>query len=212
MNLSTIPRTPSGPPNIPTNTAFSEYLSCNGQGARASGVPPIANVTQWGNYSCICDNEIDRVLAHQTPAQIAKYCPPPPNSSHGHSGSSMAMSPCTCSAGSLAASSVHTGWMPVSLPWSFGPLPPNTTLVPYGGWFHHPAGTKCEDDGTAVGTGGCTWRRDPLAVMVYGKQLLQAGWNDTDFGRGAVPNAAVYRNAAALRRAIDAIAPPCCGC
>ena len=202
----------------------NRYLSCNGQHTSAGppsggGPPPIANVTDWGNYTCICDNEIDRVLAHQTAAQINMYCPPPHGEgglAGGGGGPTMApppvRNPCVCLPGSLAASAVHTGWMPVSLPWSFEPLPPNTPTVPYGGWFHHPAASKCEDDGTAVGVDGCTWRRSPVAVMLYGKQLLENGWNDTDFGRTVVPNAAVYQNAAALRKAVDTINAPCCGC
>jgi hypothetical protein len=32
VKLNNIPRTPSGPPQIPTDYSFAEYLSCNGQG------------------------------------------------------------------------------------------------------------------------------------------------------------------------------------
>jgi hypothetical protein len=116
VDLSSIKRTPSNPPSVPTNTAFSEYLSCNGAhggngGHSSPPHPPPAAIGQWGNYSCICDNRIDRVLAHQTVAQLAQYCP-----------ASASDNTCVCAAGSVSASTIHTGWMPVSLPWSFTPM------------------------------------------------------------------------------------------
>ena len=47
-------------------------------------------------------------------------------------------------------------------PWDPPPSPPPPPMA-YGGWYHFPAGAKCPDDGTPVGTNGCTWRRDPRA-------------------------------------------------
>jgi hypothetical protein len=47
QDLSKIPRTPSGPPEIPVNYSFAEYLSCNGNG---SG-PDMAQIQEWGNYT-----------------------------------------------------------------------------------------------------------------------------------------------------------------
>ena len=82
-----------------TNTSFAEYLSCNGD-----RVDP----TQKLNYTCICDNQIDRVIAHQTPEQIATYC--------NETGADENV--CHCSAGSLNYSNHYTGIMPMSLPWS----------------------------------------------------------------------------------------------
>jgi hypothetical protein len=38
----------SGPPEIPVNFSYAEYLSCNGQG---SG-PDMTQVDEWGNYTC----------------------------------------------------------------------------------------------------------------------------------------------------------------
>ena len=89
--LDNITRTPSGPPNVPTNTSFAEYLSCDPFGA------------YFANYSCKCDNKIDREIARQTPAQIAKYCAD--NVSAG--------SPCDCDPGSISASDSFIGHMPV---------------------------------------------------------------------------------------------------
>jgi hypothetical protein len=85
VDLKTIPRTPSGPVEIPTNFSFSEYLSCNGQ--RNSPDP-----YQEANYTCICSNHIDRVIAHQSPDQLAKYC----------NGTGRDENTCHCDAGSVA--------------------------------------------------------------------------------------------------------------
>ena len=76
VDLSDVQRTPSGPPFIPQNQTFSDYLSCNGGGDNHHGPghygpsPPPADPLAWQNYTCICDNGIDRQFAHQPAAQI----------------------------------------------------------------------------------------------------------------------------------------------
>ena len=77
----------------------------------------------------------------------------------------------------------------------------------YGGWYHFPSQTKCPDDGTPIGTDGCTWRRDPHAFMLYGQDLLAHGWNLT-----AVPtNEAIFGNTAAMAAAMSALTSRGCG-
>ena len=102
----------------------------------------------------------------------------------------------------------------VCLPFlAFSPPSPSPPVAEhYGGWFSHPGATKCPDDGTAVGTGGCTWRRDPHATIVYGQGLVDSGWNRTTGGDHRPSAAGIKANAAAMRRAFDKISDTCCGC
>ena len=95
----------------------------------------------------------------------------------------------------------------------FAPGQPSTSVAePYGGWYSHPGATKCPDDGTAVGTAGCTWRRDPHATMLYGQDLVDSGWNRSTGGDHHPTDAGIKANAAAMRRAFDKISDTCCGC
>eukprot|EP00035_Acanthoeca_spectabilis_P025849 m.460135 g.460135 ORF g.460135 m.460135 type:complete len:511 (-) comp21943_c0_seq1:139-1671(-) len=201
VDLSGLNRTSSNPPSIPTDNQFADYISCNGN----RDDPP----NGWGNYTCVCDNTIDRVIAHQPAAFIEKLC---------GDGPIMPEKLCTCGAESLAASARYTGFMATSLPWihmhrgpSGSPIPdPPATITPFGGWYSHPSGTKCADTTGQVGDGGCTWRRDPRARMVYGAGLVAAGW--------VIPQNAttadILGNVKAATKAFNAIpmTPRCCGC
>jgi hypothetical protein len=198
VDLTDIPRTPSGPVEFPTNYSFSEYLSCNGN--RHSPDP-----YQQLNYTCICDNHIDRVIAHQSPEQLEKYC----------NGTGATENDCHCDPGSIKWSTNYTGIMPVALPWAAHhgppvPTPAPSPLVHYGDWYHHPAATKCAVGfgEETVGTAGCTWRRHQAAFMGYGPDFLNAGWltNGTS-------NDVVKSNTAAFHKVFNGLAAGrCCGC
>jgi len=206
VNLTNTTRTPSNPVSIPPDPQFADYISCNG----AHDDPPPG--TGWGNYTCICDNKIDRVIAHQSPALIEKLC----DSTGTFPGV------CTCAVASLDTSARYTGFMATSLPWvqlSHGhghgfPVPdPPARLTPFGGWYSHPSGSKCPDTTGAVGEGGCTWRRDPRARMVYGTGLFAHGWTLPP-PTANVTAQDIIGNVAAADRTFAAIPlkPRCCGC
>ena len=116
--------------------------------------------------------------------------------------------------------------MPISLPWSFEPVPPGAALKRFGGWYSHPGASKCADGaaklptqppvpagGVPANSGVCNWRRLPVARIVYGADLLAQGWNRT--GGHAVPcaNAEMESNLAAFEAAYAALplAPRACG-
>lgn len=221
LPYDSLAHTTVGPPSIPTNTSFSEYLSCNGNRQDPS---------QKLNYTCVCDNRIDRVIAHQTPEQLAMYC----NSStwqptqsdvaayfDGDTNISARVrqdQPCHCDSSSVAYSSKYTGIMPVSLPWmahhhgsptpSPLPTPAPSPPIHFGNWYHHPAATKCKEVGfgeETIGTDGCTWRRHPAAFMAYGQDLLNAGWNFS--------TAAIRQNAEVFAGVFKELSSGrCCGC
>ena len=61
---------------------------------------------------------------------------------------------------------------------------------------------------TAAGAGSCSWRRPPAARMVYGEQLVAAGFRRAQgtqiIGQNVVPRHVHEENAQALRAAFAA--------
>jgi hypothetical protein len=71
--------------------------------------------------------------------------------------------------------------MPVWLPYvgvKLLPYVPGTPQFFSGYNFHFPVGGACEE-GEAIGTNGCTWRRLAQTRMIYGKDLIASGWDTT---------------------------------
>ena len=64
---------------------------------------------------------------------------------------------CHCSTHSDAASRVHTGMMPIGLPWVY----PVSGVYP--GSLPTPVKGRCPL-GALVGEGGCTWQLAPLSI------------------------------------------------
>lgn len=78
------------------------------------------------------------------------------------------------------------------------------TQVQSGYNYHFPADGAC-GEGEAIGVGGCTWRRLPLARMLYGADLLQHGW-DLNFVADTPTNMShTQKNVNAFRTALDAL-------
>ena len=80
---------------------------------------PPADPLAWQNYTCICDNGIDRQFAHQTTAQIKQICGSSSRESLGGEEKAEGGFPgmdCNCSASSLATSAKYAGFMPFVLP------------------------------------------------------------------------------------------------
>ena len=85
-------------------------------------------------------------------------------------------------------------------------------------------GRRCRSNETQqLGDDGCTWKRLPGSRMLYGADLLAAGWNaslqDSGFGSDTTIEEELhetYKNVAAfgvaLERLDDWVTPRCCGC
>ena len=201
---------PSPATKITRNTQYADYASCNG--ARQGGTQ------QMYNYSCICDNFIDRVIAHQDVALLKKL-----GCSEGMTGGGA----CNCSAISLDASSWWTGLMPISLPWTFkANAVPATDLTRFGSWFSHPGASKCADGAASLpvqppvapgaapaNSGPCNWRRLAAARIVYGADLLAHGWNRTGGHSVNCTNDEMESNLAAFTASFAALPmrPRVCG-
>lgn len=76
---------------------------------------------------------------------------------------------------------------------------------------------------SVLGERGCTWKRLPAARVLFGADLLAAGWNaslqDSGFGSGVTVQEelrATYKNVAAFNDAVTSldewVTPRCCGC
>ena len=151
---------------------WAPYLSCN-DGARGSSGPADGG----SNPQCECQNPFDRTIANQSRATIAAACGGP------------AMK-CHCSAMAMQRSNRSTGRMNVS----FSTQPPGGCQMPrgcpspyaQGYWYSHPRQGECAD-GESLGTKGCTWKRRPLARVVWLEDVAAAGFDGTpyrDVGNG----------------------------
>ena len=74
----------------------------------------------------------------------------------------------------------NVGRAPVFIPYVGVTLRPRAArppwLEPWGHNYHFPKGGACAE-GASLGDGGCTWRRLPGARMIYGEDLVEAGWS-----------------------------------
>ena len=88
-----------------------------------------------------------------------------------------------------------------------------------GDFLSFPKAGACAE-GEALGDGGCVWKRLPRARVLYGADLLAAGYNTSQAGFNGVSPAVEIafglRQMDAFARAADAldelVQPRCCGC
>lgn len=87
------------------------------------------------------------------------------------------------------------------------------TNIPSGYNYHFPKEGECID-GEPLGSHGCTWRRKALARMLYGDDLIQAGWDRTFVPDTPTNVSHTMMNIAAFARAVRAldalVAPTSC--
>jgi len=130
---------------------------------------------------------------------------------------------CNCTGASPAsplpaagsASRTHVGRAPVYLPYVGMTLAPcdGCVSIPAGFNYAFPKDGKCRE-GAPLGADGCTWRRAPSARMLYGDDLLAAGWDrafvpDTDTNVShTLANVAAFAAAVKARDKL-VLAPPC---
>lgn len=156
---------------------FSDYLSCNSDEVDGT----LGNDPR--DPSCLCIVMDDRLLAHQTNASyLGQDC-------YVGGMAWIGETSCNCTGQTPQSpipqngnpSLTHVGRMPVWLPYVGVTLSPYKLGDPeiFSGYnYHFPVNGACEE-GEAIGTRGCTWRRLPQARMIYGKDLIAEGWNTT---------------------------------
>ena len=153
---------------------FSDYLSCNSDEVDGYGNDP-------RDPRCICIVYDDRLLAHQTKAELDRDC---------YIGKIpwVDETVCNCS-GTLGEGEIpqqgnpsltHVGRAPVYLPYvAYNVVPANAYpgQKESGFNYHFPKAGRCPE-GVDIGTDGCTWRRLPRARLLYGQDLLDSGWDN----------------------------------
>lgn len=180
------------------------------------------------NPICICDVYPDRLIALQAAEEIVGSC----GHVQLHPDGSHDSPACNCTAANGTRSKWvvpghslrHIGRSPVWLPYFYYQLPmaayPGRRHI--GSFYSTPAGGRCQE-GDAVGTGGCTWRRLPQVRVLYPTTLLQHGWNATPSSHWPLrvhgPNTTeqTMQNIGAFMRAKRSaqagwLTPRCCGC
>eukprot|EP00466_Bigelowiella_natans_P006571 jgi/Bigna1/88157/estExt_fgenesh1_pg.C_280189 len=180
---------------------FSFYLSCNSD-----------ETSQYGSTArepkCICQVKDDRMLSHQTSAELARDCPS--NQTIPWVNETVCNCPDTSSPipSSSSDSVTHIGRSPVYLPYvgvELGPCdPPECVSIPSGFNYHFPASTACDED-ALLGSEGCTWKRTPTVRMIYGSDLISAGWNRSFVPDTNTDTNHTQANIRAFQRAVKAL-------
>jgi hypothetical protein len=157
---------------------FSDYLSCNSDEVDAFGNDP-------RDPSCICICYDDRLLSHQSTEELQRDCSfltnddymPWVNETSCNCANTDSPLP-TANSPSLS----YIGRTPIYLPYVGVPMLPlglreYDELIGYN--YHFPKQTECliSRNENNVGDNGCTWKRSPIARMIYGSDLLANGWD-----------------------------------
>jgi len=104
----------------------------------------------------------DRYIGHMSTSEIrAARC--------DTNASSPTKDVCHCSTHSDAASRVHTGMMPIGLPWVYpvSGVYPGSLPTPVGHWYRTPSRAAAHSARSSAREGGCTWQRAPLSHSLY---------------------------------------------
>lgn len=205
----------------PGGDGYAQYISCNSDECDGA-LLPTGNLPR--EPTCICWVWDDRLISHEPKNRTLAVCDPHDkipwtranqcNCSQGASGTEATMLPPD------APMANYVGRSKVYLPYYRYRLPMDTypVSVLVGDNLSFPKKGACVEGG-ALGDDGCTWRRLPTSRMVYGPDLLAAGWNVTPVrGVGSIEeelkvtfaNIEVFK--AALAKMDSMVTPRCCGC
>ena len=205
---------------IPGGDGFAQYVSCNSDECDGA-LLPTGNSPR--DPKCICWVWDDRLISQVPASAMSRDCStdvkiPWTNANQ-----------CNCSTGPGTAAAMLTPGSPMAtyvgrskvyLPYYYYDKPQQSynLSVPAGDNLSFPKGGLCNAT-MALGEGGCTWKILPSSRMLYGADLLAAGWDTSPVpNRGDVKEelAHTYRNVAVFNRAVDTtdkfISPRCCGC
>eukprot|EP00038_Savillea_parva_P028707 m.66612 g.66612 ORF g.66612 m.66612 type:complete len:300 (+) comp8371_c0_seq2:191-1090(+) len=207
-------------PNAPSdNDGFADYVSCNGPEANPRNQP--------ADPICICNVFPDRMIGLENATEMNAACGKVQWASDGTHDSP----PCNCTGADGVrskwstpnASDYYVGAMPTWLPYFYFQTPAETYpgAVRFGINYATPKKGECSQD-APVGQGGCTWRRDAAATVIWGNDLLNRGWNRTAVNhwplrmhgpnttQQILSNLPVFK--AALKGVTSLMTHRCCGC
>ena len=213
------PQTDPSPPGL----GYSQYISCN------SDECEVTNNSTPREPICICWVHDDRENSQQPESEIAKVCNPKGDPSgflpcRGVDEQFCKRAPqCNCTIGApgteataippSSAMATHVGRSNVWLPWSY-----DDSRILVGGFLSFPKAGACQE-GQDLFQQDCKWKRLPRSRMLYGADLLAAGFNVSQAFQQMKPVDEIafgLRNIAAFQRAqqeLDKVVQPrCCGC
>ena len=137
------------------DSPYSRYQRCNSGGMRDGVTDPL----------CSCQNGGNREQAVDSAAAMALQC----DADGGD---------CKCCEDSQRMSDKWTGRMDSVMGASMKMVDAPVGGYVSGYWYSTPRGGECPA-GLSLGTGGCTWRRKPLAQMIWLVDLIEAGFDNT---------------------------------
>jgi hypothetical protein len=208
---------------VPGGDGFAQYVSCNSD--ECDGVLlPTGNVPR--DPTCICWVWDDRMISQEPRSRTLSVCSPYDkepwvganqcNCSMGKPGTEAALLPPD------APMANYVGRSRVYLPYYKykKPLEDYPVSVLLGDNLSFPKKGACAE-GDKLGDGGCLWKRMPTSRVLYGNDLLEAGWDSSEAWPGSGgsierelaftrANAAVFE--VALERLERYVTKRCCGC
>jgi hypothetical protein len=210
---------------IPGGDGYAQYISCNSD--ECDGVYYDEGGSSPRNPKCVCWVWDDRMLSQQPATNTLRDC------SLDVKVPWVGANQCNCSASIPGNSTVEHNTMPppdspmanypgrskVYLPYYkyTTPMDKYPVSVPAGDNLSFPKKGACKPD-QSLGDGGCTWKRLPSSRMLYGADLLAAGWQDKPSEWDSIQHEIDFtmRNVAAFNAATDSMSrlltPRCCGC
>ncbi|EGD75730.1 hypothetical protein PTSG_07846 [Salpingoeca rosetta] len=190
---------------------YAQYLSCNSDETDYLGNKPI-------DPTCICWVYDDRVISQQNASELHRHC------DFNHREPYVNETTCNCGPnGQLILpdnpSARYVGISPVLLPYGFwlDKAPPSSypVSVNCGDNFSTPRMGSCGLT-QSLGENGCTWRMLPRVRMLFGPDLMHAGWNPNPPADTLTNMTATEANVRAFQRAVATVEtrlkPRCCGC
>lgn len=208
---------------VPGGDGFAQYVSCNSD--ECDGVLlPTGNVPR--DPTCICWVWDDRMISQEPKSRTLAVCSPDDkepwvganqcNCSIGMPGTEAALLP------ENAPMANYVGRSRVFLPYYRykDPAEDYPVSVLLGDNLSFPKKGACGEGGK-LGDGGCTWKRLPTSRMLYGQDLLDAGWSTAEAwpaSGGSVEHEIAFTQAnvdvfeVALERLERFVTKRCCGC
>ena len=203
----------------PGGDGFSQYVSCN------SDECEVTNDSTPRAPVCICWVHDDRQNSHQPQEQIDQACNA--RGPDGPDGRPSGFLPCRGVDGKFCKDAPQCNCTHGAVGTDATALPPASAMATHVGRSHvfvasmlvgdflsFPKAGACAD-GQLLGEGGCVWARQPRARILYGADLLAAGYNvSSGFNRNEIAFGLSQMDAfGRAAEALDLIVQPrCCGC
>ena len=202
----------SAPPPPATGLEYAQYVSCNSDETDWFGNEPREPICQCWVYD-------DRMISQEPRSKMMQQC-----GDFTHKIPWVGSPQCNCTQNSPKVapsdpSYAHMGRSPVWLPYEYylhdAPRESYQYHQSAGFFYSTPRNGACPP-GQAIGDNGCTWRRSDRVRVLWGPDLMAAGWDPVHVADTPQNVSPSRRAQKAFDRAVDGLAqhtrPRCCGC